>query len=273
MQILLHTIALEPARDLPQCVARPLVELLPAIAGAGFPKLEIYEPHLMLAPDERALRDAFAEFHLTPVVLSAGLDLTADRATEEAWTVQAHGLFARVDAYGFQKVRLSPGRTLPADDSRAAFDAVAALAAERLCWLAERRPQVEWLLDTHPGSLAEQPALFARWVREIERPNVGLVWRPTVWDADAARAQFAVQAPYVRLFHLLNRAASDLTEFSALRDGVIPWREFLEATQPGVDVSIAFVPSSVPDPERFDMTAALQEAVAEFQYLVELASA
>ncbi len=273
MQILLHTIALEPARDLPQRVARPLIELLPAIAGAGFPKLEIYEPHLLLAPDEAALREAFAEHHVTPVVLSAGLDLTADRAIEEAWTVQAQALFARVDAYGFQKVRLSPGRVLPEDDSRAAFDAVAALSAERLCWLAERRPEVAWLVDTHPGSFAEQPALFARWVREIEQPNVGLVWRPTVWDADAARAQFAVQAPYVRLLHLLNRAAGAEREFSTLRDGIIPWREFLSAMPAEVEASIAFVPASVPDPERFDVTAALQEAIAEFQYLVELESA
>ena len=272
MHILLHTVALEPARDLPQRVARPLIELLPAIAGAGFPKLEIYEPHLTQAVDEPALRQALDDHHLVPWVLSAGLDLTAEKTAEAAWTVQAQSLLARLDRYGFQKVRLSPGRALPADDSRAAFDAVAALSAERLCWLAGRRPDIEWLLDPHPGSIAEQPAWFARWVRELAQANIGLVWRPTVWEPDAARAQFAVQQPYVRLFHLLNRTAGETTRFSTLREGVIPWREFLGEPPFNIDATIAFVPSSIPDPEHFDLTAALQDAVAEFQFLVELES-
>ncbi len=270
MHILLHTIALEPARDLAQRVSRPLIEHLPAIAGAGFPKLEIYEPHLTLAPDEAALRAALAEYRITPLFLSAGLDLTAPESAEAGWTMQAHEMFARVEQYGFKKVRLSPGRAVPADDSREAFDAIARLSAERLCWLADNRPEIEFLLDPHPHSLADQPVWLARWLREIERPNIGLVWRPTVWDADAARAQFALQRPYIRHFHLLNRPPGVFDRFSTLRDGVIPWPEFLGAPPFQIDASIAFVPASTTDPETFDVTAVLQEAVAEFQHLVEL---
>ena len=268
MNILLHTIALEPARWTPARVSRPLVELLPAIAGAGFYQLEIFEPHLDFAPDEEALRRALAEHHLLPRVLSSYLELTPHKTSAEVFSAQADRLLARVDRFGFQKVRLFPGAA--ADPSAGAYAQAVGEVARRVRGLAEARPEVEFLFETHDGGLADDPEGIVWLSEEIGRANVGLLWQPTVFDAEAARAQFALQREHVRHLHLQNRVAGDLGQFATLRDGVVPWREILGEPPFGLDGTLEFVPAGICAPEEFDLTATLQQAVEEFQYLVAL---
>ncbi len=264
MNILLHTIALEPARWTPARVSRPLIELLPAIAGAGFYKLEIYEPHLSFAPDPDALAAAFQATHLSPVVLSSYLDLDPATNPDAEFAAQAETLLGRVDAFGFQKVRLFPGR----GPALAQTDETADLLARRLAELAGRRPQTEFLLETHDGSLADDPARVLRVLKQCGLPNVGLIWQPTVFKPAPAREQFALQRAAIRHVHLQNRTATD--RITTVGDGVIPWGELLASIAFGTDVTIEFLPSGLCPVGEFDLTTVLQEAVREFDYVARL---
>lgn len=264
MNILLHTIALEPARWTPQRVSRPLSELLPTIAGAGFYKLEIYEPHLSLLPDESAMVGLFAQHHLVPVVLSSYLELSPHIQPDYQFQTQVVELLARVDRFGFGKVRLFPGRSPSPEQTETTVRQI----AERLRFLAEARPGVEFLLETHDGSLADDPACVVELVRAATAPNVGLLWQPTVFEPAAARAQWEMQGAFVRHFHLQNRTADG--RFCRLESGVISWREILAANSFQTDVTLEFVPSGICPVEEFDLSTSVQEAVEEFGAVVKL---
>ncbi len=266
MNILLHTIALEPARWTPQRVSRPLAEILPVIAGAGFYKLEVFEPHLSLLPDEGVMVALFERHHLVPTVLSSYLEVSPHRNPDASYLRQADELLARVDRFGFSKVRLFPGQSPDAAQTAATIRAV----GERLHDLAGRRPGVEFLLETHEGSLADDPACAVALVEAGGAPNIGLLWQPTIFEPDAARAQWEVQQAHVRHIHLQNRTADG--KFCRLSEGVIPWAEILEAARFGVDVSLEFVPSGVCEVESFELTTSVQEAVEEFAFVVNLES-
>ena len=266
MNILLHTIALEPARWTPQRVSRPLSALLPTIAGAGFYKLEVFEPHLAMLPDEHAMVPLFAREHLVPMVLSSYLDLSPHANPDGAFLVQADELLRRVDRFGFRKVRLFPGRSPSADETPATIR----LIGDRLRHLAQQRPAVEFLLETHDGSLADDPASPVALVEASGVGNVGLLWQPTVFEPDAARAQWQIQKDHVRHIHLQNRTREG--KFSRLETGVIPWPEFLSSVGFAVDVSLEFVPSAICAVEDFSLTTSVQEAVEEFAYVVKMES-
>ena len=266
MNILLHTIALEPARWTPQKVSRPLSELLPTIAGAGFYKLEIFEPHLALLPDEPTLIQIFERLHLVPMVLSSYLELSPHLNPDDVFESQAAELLTRVDRFGFRKVRLFPGKS-PTPD-RAAV--TVAQVGRRLRMVAGQRPNVEFLLETHDGSLADDPKRPVELVQAAELPNVGLLWQPTVFEPEAACKQWELQKPYVRHIHLQNRTADG--RFCRLEAGRIAWDNILESVGFQVDVSLEFVTSGIFEIEAFDLTVSVQEAVEEFGFVVKMES-
>ena len=129
---------------------------------------------------------------------------------------------------------------------------------------------MEFLLETHDGSLADDPAQMVALVEASAAPNVGLLWQPTVFAPAAARAQWEVQRAHVRHIHLQNRTADG--KFCRLSDGVVPWEEILQSTGFGVDVSLEFVPSGICEVEDFELTTSVQEAVEEFGFVVKLES-
>ena len=266
MNILLHTIALEPARWTPQRVSRPLAELLPTISGAGFYKLEVFEPHLSLLPDEQVMVALFQHHHLVPTVLSSYLEVSPHQNPDASYEQHANELLERLDRFGFRKVRLFPGQS---PDAMSIATTILA-TSKRLHTLAGQRPDVQFLLETHEGSLADNPAGAVALVEASDAPNVGLLWQPTVFEPAAARAQWELQQAYVRHIHLQNRTADG--KFCRLSEGVVPWPEILEAARFGVDVSLEFVPSGICEVESFELTTSVQEAVEEFGFIVNLES-
>lgn len=266
MNILLHTIALEPARWTPAKVSRPLSELLPAIAAAGFYKLEVFEPHITLAPSEDALAEAFKASNLSPVMYSSYLDISPATNPDEKYQPEIAALLGRVDRFGFRKVRFFPGRGVELIQTDGTADRVAA----RLRTLASERPDIEFLVETHDDSLADEPRRVLRVIEQCDRPNVGLIWQPTIFKADLAREQFAIQRAAIRHLHLQNRNSAD--RITTIGGGVIPWGELLESINFGADVTIEFLPTGLCSVEEFDLTTTLQEAVREFDYVVQLES-
>jgi sugar phosphate isomerase/epimerase len=262
MNILLHTIALEPARWLPRKVSHPLTNLLPLIAAAGFTQLEIFEPHL----DENApeIRASLARLGLQAVILSSYLNLNPAETQDGDLAANLEVLAERIDYFGFRKLRLFPGPRMSPNNADAA-----GVFTARLRKIMNRLPHTEVLLETHDGSLADDAATPVRIVEELALPNLGLLYQPTVFTAEAALAQFKLQKHLIRHVHLQNRNP-DLS-FTTLRDGVVPWQRILKELPTGVDATIEFVPAGICTVEEFDVQAALEQARGEADYLRNIA--
>jgi len=229
MDILFHTISMEPARWTSQRVSQKLSDLIPKIAGASFEKLEIYEPHLA-AEDEEALLASLFKHGLDPVMLSSYL-------------------------------QISPGKTDGGGVSPKDGDAIK-VVAERISQIARELAGVQILLETHDGSIADEPAAIVAFVDQLHLPNVSLLYQPTIFKPEPALQQFAVQKHLIRHVHLQNRDADG--KFSTLKEGVVPWDKILP--QLDVDLTLEFVPSAICPVEKFDLEKSLSEAVAEADY-------
>ena len=265
MNILLHTIALEPARWTPQRVSRPLIELLPEIAKAGFSQIEIYEPHLTAETVVPEIKAALEKNQLAPVVLSSYANLnpavTSDAEVEGLITQIAE----RVAFYGFRKLRLFPGPKMDPSDN-AGVEAF----KQRVRLLAARIPQTEILLETHDGSLADDASVIVRIVQDLALPNVGLLFQPTFFQQrEPILEQFSLQKPYIRHIHLQNRMP-DLS-FVRMNEGIIPWPEIIPQLGTGIDATLEFVPVAICSVEQFDLATALKQVGEEVAYVRSLA--
>ena len=179
----------------------------------------------------------------------------------EVFPAQARALRERVERFGFRKVRLFPGRSPSPEQTGETIRFI----ARRLRRLADELSETEFLLETHDGSLADDPSDVVRLLEECERSNVGLLWQPTRFEAPAARRQFARQRAHIRHVHLQNRAPDG--GFVPLAQGVIPWGEFLAALPAGAGGTLEFVPGGICPAEQFDLVASLREAVRECAFV------
>ena len=261
MNILFHTIAIEPARWTPQKVSARLIDLLAPIANAGFEQLEIFEPHLDADPIE--IQDALLLNQLQPVILSSYLNLI--KLNESEFAEKLETLAHRIHIFGFKKVRIFPGPGISPTNS-----VVIAQFNARLEQLAKRLPQTEVLLETHDGSLADDPQLIVRLIDELGLPNVGLLFQPTIFTQESAMAQFAIQKHRIRHLHLQNRKPDN--SFSTLLDGVISWPSFLAELAPEIDATLEFVPADICGIEQFNLEATLTQARTEKNYIKSVAA-
>lgn len=264
MEVFFHTIALEPARWTPQRVSQSLTTLLPRIARAGFRTVEIYEPHLREEALRPAIRESLEKNALKPEILSSYLDIATLAAGDLAPAVSS--LEETVRYFGFRKLRLFPGPKIsPADTA-----AVAGFAA-RLALVAARLEGIEILLETHDGSIADDPSRIVAVVKDLALPNVGLLFQPTAFDGEKALAQWAIQKDFIRHIHLQNRTPAG--GFETLEKGVTPWNRILRDVSPGVSASLEFVPAGICPEEAFDLDAVLAQAVAEKAFVEKILSA
>ena len=257
MNILFHTIALEPARWIPQRVSQKLSDLIPKIAGAGFKHVEIYEPHLT-ASDEESIEKLLAEHALVPVVLSSYIQVAPEMSDEKKFLADKAELVARVRRFQFQKVRVFPGSKVSPKDAVATK-----IVAERIAQIARELPDIEILLETHDGSIADEPEAMIALVGRINLPNVALLYQPTVFQPEPALQQLAVQKHLIRHVHLQNRDAN--RKMIPLKEGVVPWDKILP--QLNVDVTIEFVASGICPMDKFDLEKSLAEVVSEADYV------
>jgi sugar phosphate isomerase/epimerase len=254
MEIYFHTIALEPARWTPRRVSRSLFDLLPRISRAGFRMVEIFEPHLSEKSQRPAIRSLLQDSGLQAAILSSYLDVSGlpDGELDAA--------FGEVEEtlrfFGMSRVRIFPGSKVLPDD-----DAAVAAFTERLIRLTERLSGMEILLETHDGSIADDPQRLVQVVKDINRPQVGLLFQPTIFDGKTELAQFECQKEFIRHVHLQNRKAG--VTFDTLENGVTPWRAILNNLPRGVNASLEFVPAGICPEAEFDVDAVLAQAVSE----------
>ena len=263
MEILLHTIALEPARWTPRRVSQSLPTLLPRIAQAGFRSVEIYEPHLREENLRPAILATLQECGLAPVILSSYADIAGVSTDDLHATVS--GLEETIRFFGFRKLRLFAGPKIAPDDAAAVAHFV-----DRLGLFASRLPETEILLETHDGSIADDPQKIIDVVRELAAPNVGLLFQPTAFNAEKALEQFALQKPLVRHVHLQNRKPDG--GFETLENGVTPWGRILRDLPAGVAATLEFVPLGICPEEAFRLDEVLDQVKAEKAFVERLLS-
>jgi len=263
MPLLFHTIAVEPARWIPQRTSQDLLTLLPAIADAGFDRVEVFEPHLTSAPGTPDIRDAFRSSHLSPEILSSYLKLNPAETSSELLVARLQEIRTRIDYYGFRAIRLFPGAGMQPSDKAA----IAAFIGQ-LQQVVSALPDTEILLETHDGSFADDPEVIVRIVRDFNAPTVGLLFQPTFFRAADALRQFALQQPFIRHVHLQNRRPDG--SFAPLSKGVTPWDRILPNLNPGVGATLEFVPVGICQPDQFDLSATLREAQSEAAYIREI---
>jgi len=239
-------------------VSRRLVDLLAPIADAGFDRLEIYEPHL--DGDAAEIRESLVRNGLTPKILSSYLNLNPAETSDSEFAAKLEVLAERIQFFGFESLRLFPGSKIAASDTGAI-----ALFMARVHALANRLSKTQVLLETHDGSLADDARLIVCIVEELDLPNVGLLYQPTVFTAQSALEQLAIQKHLIRHVHLQNRNP-DLT-FATLREGVIPWKSILAELSSGVEATLEFVPAGICPIEDFDLATTLAQASTEAEYV------
>lgn len=263
MRLLLHTIALEPARWTPRRRSQSLTHILPAIAAAGFHNLEIYEPHLTEATVSGEIKDAFKTWGLAPEILSSYLNLNPAVTTDSTLDAALEVVQARIAYYGFRKLRLFPGLEIKPSDHYGIT-----IFVQRLRRIASFLPETEILLETHDGSLADDPATITRIVEEIASSRVGLLYQPTKFEAEASLRQFKIEKRFIRHLHLQNRYP-DLS-FAPLKDGVVPWGSIISNLPADISATLEFVPTGICSVEAFDVAATLRQARSEADYACTL---
>jgi len=256
MRLLLHTIALEPARWTPQRTSRTLTDILASIAASKFQILEIYEPHLTAATVSAEIKDAFAKYNLTPEILSSYLNVNPMVTSDSALDAGLEVIRARIAYYGFRKIRLFPGPGMKPSDS-AGRD----VFVQRLKRIVSFLPETEILLETHDGSLADDPATITQIVADLASPRVGLLYQPTMFDAEGSLRQFEMEKPFIRHLHLQNRNP-DLS-FALMGDGVIPWERIFSNVPTDLSATLEFVPIGICPVEAFDLAATMRQVCDE----------
>ncbi len=263
MELLFHTIAIEPARWTPERTSHSLAGLLPHIADAGFRRIEVFEPHLIETSHSAEILAAFKSLDLIPEILSSYLNLNPNVSTCDQVIAAIEEMRARIQYYGFRKVRIFPGPGMKPDDKQALATFIARL--ERLI---ASLPGIEILLETHDGSLADDPELITQIVRDLNVPTLGLLYQPTVFQAESALRQFAIEQPFIRHVHLQNRNPD--RSFARLRDGILPWDRIVPQLPPDVAGTLEFVPIGICPVDKFDLAATLEQAQSEAAYIREL---
>jgi len=262
MKLLFHTIVLEPARWTPQRISCRLIDLLGPIAASGFNQLEIYELHLNDDPVE--IRDSLARHQLQPLVLSSYINLNPTVTSDAELSAQIEVLVERIQFFGFKSLRIFPGSQMSPTDSAGIHQ-----FTDRLRSLAQRLPQIQLLLETHDHSLADDPRLLVRIVEDLALPNVGVLYQPTIFTAESALEQWALQKHLIRHIHLQNRNSDQ--SFATVQDGVIPWKLLLANLPEGVNATLEFVPVSICSIEQFNLDATLAQARSEMEYIRQIA--
>ncbi len=264
MNIYLHTIALEPARWTQQRVSQKLTDLVPLMAEAGFSEIEVFEPHLTAETISEEIRQCFEDHAVTPVILSSYLNLNPTVTDDAQIDLLVDQIAERIAYYGFRKIRLFPGSGMKPDDVEGIR-----ILRDRVRRVAARIPDTEILLETHDGSVADDPQAIVRMLQEIDHPKVSLLFQPTFFqDVDLILDQFRLQKTFISHIHLQNRKPD--ASFERMADGIVPWPRLLAEIGGEVNATMEFVPVGICGVESFDLAKTLDQVKSEVAYVRQI---
>lgn len=271
---LLNTIALDPNRwtptKTPYCT---LTDLLPAVAEAGFRRLELWHYHLSTldaaAADELERALQAEEIQVDVLGLYPKLHLTGTAREAEAAELQR--LIRLADRLGVGLVKCFAGAL--------GTDAVDADTFDRSVAFLQMLAEVAGAhglllaLETHPDTLADSVAACRRLLAAVDRSNVRLCFQPFDFaDTDQAIADYEALHAHVAHVHLQGRRGDRMSLLEAADlDYRLLFERFAAHGFSG-PLSLEFVEGCVvEDPAAFDLGAVLQTAQRDRAYVYRLA--
>jgi sugar phosphate isomerase/epimerase len=278
MQILFNTIMIEPNKwaddKTPQ---RPLIELLPALAEAGFDALEIWQYHAS-SLDTRGishLASTLREQSQKAVGLGAYPFLHLEGPEGDEATTRLGRLVAYAASIGVSVFKIFPGR-VPSAQADSAIWTRSLLQLRGIAQqLAERK--ITLSLETHRNTLCDTEESTLRLLAGLsDLDNIGICFQPyTDQDTDAAISFYQTLAPHVRHVHLQNRSSAIGGACCRLSEGDwIDYTRLLPAIQSGGfdgPFSLEFT-ADMPTPKDTggDLKNALDNAAKDRDFVLEI---
>ena len=261
--LLLNTIALDPNRWTPEKVAYfDLVDLLPALAEAGFDALEVWQYHLSRLSDEQvaALGERARSLGVTfPVVgLYPALHLDGEERARE-WAAMEM-LVARSADLGARVVKMFAGRLGSDEVDEEAFERSVGFAREMAEAVAEHG--LVLTAETHPDTLCDSVPATRRFLDAVAAPNLRVCFQPFDFvSTEQTLADYRALREHVVHVHLQGRRDDRI---ALLEEADIDYQAFFRAlAADGFDgvLCIEFVEGGVVErPEDFDLELVLANA-------------
>lgn len=260
MRIVLNTIALEPNRWTPdKTPARPLTDLLPAIAGAGFKTVDLWGYHVNRLSDSELATVKHALFRMKLDVCRISSYMTAECTSEGADPSQVIDRYlALAGAFGAKSLRIFFGMPKGYADFDEAWWKTTVDIVTELCDKAGKAG-VSVAAETH-GNTACDCLEGCLEMRKRMNGRVGLVYQFMSRNNEENHAHVRALAGAMEAFHLQNRDPETRT-FTPLADGPIDYENLLATAKSAGfdgDLVIEFVEGCTADP--FDLRAVLEAA-------------
>ena len=204
---------------------RPLREILPLIAAAGYDGAELWWGHVsgLGATELAAVAGQLRDLRLAVPMIAPYFNFTtSDESAAESLTVARRAIaIARV--LGGRGIRCFTGKTASRDATPEQWTRTVRCLQE----LADetRADGINWCFETHAWNLMDTVASSRRLVTEIGRPNVALNLQPGTFP-DNWRSATRELAPLARHVHATNRAV-EAKAACGLAAGVMDWQEIL----------------------------------------------
>jgi len=270
MEILLNTIAIEPNRWTEGRVPHfKLVDLLEAVAGAGFKALEVWQNHAATLDrgELAALKRRLDELGMRAPILGMYPAFELEGAEREQELARWDQMFGLAEMFGSGCIKAMPGRTPSAQMTPELWRRSVEFVQEVL--RRSREPGTVVTLETHAGTLADDPGVLLRFIEEVGSPRLKVCWQPFDFsDTEAAIALYDRLAPHVVHVHLQGHRGQ---EMAPLEHSDVDYRRVLpHMLQRGFDgyLSIEFVPECVVDsPEQFDLDRVLANARRDREFV------
>ena len=261
--LLLNTIALDPNRWAAE--KQPffeLADLLPAVAGAGFTALEVWQYHLSTldAAGVAALAERAGALGVTFPIVGTYPVLDAEGAERERAWAEVETVVRRADVLGARAVKVFAGR-LGSDEADAAAFARSVVFARRLVALAGDYG-LGVTAETHPDTLCDGVAATRRFLDAVDDERLALCYQPYDFTSTGrAVADFRALAEHTTHVHLQGRRDGHIV---LLAEAEIDYAVFFSALEEdGFDgaLSLEFVAGCVVErPAEFSLDAVLASA-------------
>ena len=206
---------------------RPLTEIIPLLAAAGYDGVEIWANHLDGIRDAELddLRLLANDHGVQPTVIAPYFWLTRDlpELLEESYRIAERSV-AQARRLGASRIRTfvdAGGDGIGSAVATADHWNRAVAALQRITALA---PELLFVVETHSWTLADTPASTLRLLERVGAPNLVVNYQP---DGGDPMPGYRLLRPHIRHLHLQNPAAADAPGY--LEEGTSPLLPLLAA--------------------------------------------
>jgi sugar phosphate isomerase/epimerase len=207
-------------------VERPLDQILPIIAEAGYDGVEIWNDHLMTLPAEQREQVAkqLQQLGLKVALISPYFDFTTSEESAEQSLQRAAEVLEEARRLKADGIRVFTGRTGSAEATPAQWDR----AVNCLQQLADQSAAdgISWACETHRNNLMDTIGGALRLMGDVNRKNVCLIFQPTTFGEDWENA-LDLLGPYICHVHASNY--DDEGNKVGLEEGELDYRQIIRA--------------------------------------------